>query len=1208
MATTLNSDSSSSDDDYNFWTSSETEEDEETEESADGEVEAETEEDIEVDDESDEDVDVETEEEAEEETDNDILEDETDENEEAEADTEGEEKTNTVAVAWNCSPAKQASLLTTIPAKIIKSARSSRATTATTISENREKVKTPIRDTEVDHNGNSIPKPDDLNTISTTLEAKRKRKKRHRPVTICLTHCRYEIVKSVASSFGLKSVGETENWNIYWTDFSVSLDRAMDLKRFQIVNHFPGMNEICRKDLLARNLNRMKKLFHKDYDIFPRTWSLPADLGDLQMYHATHRNKTYICKPEMGCQGRGIFLVRNIRDLNPFGKIICQMYLQKPFLIDDLKFDLRIYVLMTSCDPLRIYFYNEGLARFATAKYKLPTNHNTENSYMHLTNYAVNKYSRDFVPDDAVNGSKRKYTAVLEWFKERKYDTHAIEAQIEDVIIKTIITAQPILKHNYKTCFPNHDICCACFEILGFDIILDMNLKPYVLEVNHSPSFHTDSQIDKEIKENLLRDTFAIFNLKLLDRRKIQGEDRKRVIQRLVPSDKKDAEVENPNSKTASGRKEKKSKINWEQESVGGYRLIYPSETSSMYDKFFDQNLGSIYQGTAASQARVNQIRNQIEEYNLKKQEEDKKRSVSSGGSVINRVKDLATQSKELLTPEKELKPLTSKWPLHTNRNGDSFKVHHIIAEEELDRLKGLMQRGIMIRSMGVEVHVYKLLSDMGCIKPKDEKLFRRLHGFTNHFKTKSQTEIRISVRPPTPNKPAMGPVPTPEQTSGMQSQVTSQSQSPRTTVTTSSANSSVEEPLSYPMREDGKKSVLDSYNISLHYTSSDINGNHGASTYRYNPYGPRAGNIFPDSKYGGPAIKNLSLGGSDPSYNSFSSSQMKVSQHRPQLNLQQYTSTQSHSPVPKRVNSEMHRSSFGQRRAQFTTECYNSGYAINVATNRVMPSVVASDANSGDRFNTFGSGDQLEAKRLGLNFARQCGLQQRLPSNTPTQWSAERGYFCPNNNTPAAFQNNNSISSLRTQYLASEAKQNLNNAYGDDEFSHYTKRSPRDNIQSGRLSGRNNGEKRASVPGIEDAGIVLPRKNKSKRSSAIQSQRAPRTPISSDLQGPMRVTQMFFDSKGLAQPRKPISRGDPVYSKSARASYNLLSAEIIPGRNLKAEIQTAKSSIPLIMPHTGRRIIAPRSEKIIYTNSTEDNLRLLQKGHSIIPSPKVGN
>jgi tubulin polyglutamylase TTLL6/13 len=52
-----------------------------------------------------------------------------------------------------------------------------------------------------------------------------------------------------------------------------------------------------------------------------------------------------------------------------------------------------------------------------------------------------------------------------------------------------------------------------CFEVLGFDVILDHKLKPYILEVNHAASFATDSPLDKKIKLDLMRDTFKILNL-----------------------------------------------------------------------------------------------------------------------------------------------------------------------------------------------------------------------------------------------------------------------------------------------------------------------------------------------------------------------------------------------------------------------------------------------------------------------------------------------------------------------------------------------------------------------------------------------------------------------------------------------------------------------------------------------------------------------
>lgn len=80
----------------------------------------------------------------------------------------------------------------------------------------------------------------------------------------------------------------------------------------------------------------------------------------------------------------------------------------------------------------------------------------------------------------------RKLSTFNMYMENRGYNTEQIWRDIEDVIIKTIISAHPIIKHNYHTCFPNHTLNSACFEILGFDILLDHKLKPWLLEVEGS--------------------------------------------------------------------------------------------------------------------------------------------------------------------------------------------------------------------------------------------------------------------------------------------------------------------------------------------------------------------------------------------------------------------------------------------------------------------------------------------------------------------------------------------------------------------------------------------------------------------------------------------------------------------------------------------------------------------------------------------------
>jgi tubulin polyglutamylase TTLL6/13 len=97
---------------------------------------------------------------------------------------------------------------------------------------------------------------------------------------------------------------------------------------------------------------------------------------------------------------------------------VVQRYMHKPYLIDGLKFDMRIYVFVYGVDPLRVYVFREGLARFATQEYTCPGRGNMDNLFMHLTNYAINRNADNFEANDGAEGEadtghKRTVTAVL---------------------------------------------------------------------------------------------------------------------------------------------------------------------------------------------------------------------------------------------------------------------------------------------------------------------------------------------------------------------------------------------------------------------------------------------------------------------------------------------------------------------------------------------------------------------------------------------------------------------------------------------------------------------------------------------------------------------------------------------------------------------------------------------------------------------------
>jgi len=118
--------------------------------------------------------------------------------------------------------------------------------------------------------------------------------------------------------------------------------------------------------------------------------------------------------------------------------------------------------------------------------------------------------------------------------------------RIKDVIIKTLISVEPHIVNTQCRSTKHRNVC---FEVYGFDILLDSKLKPWLLEVNISPSLSSSSPLDKKIKTMLICDTLNLVGVTTYDRKKNQKDQETAVRNRLLGINDKPATFDANGSK-----------------------------------------------------------------------------------------------------------------------------------------------------------------------------------------------------------------------------------------------------------------------------------------------------------------------------------------------------------------------------------------------------------------------------------------------------------------------------------------------------------------------------------------------------------------------------------------------------------------------------------------------------------------------------------
>ncbi|XP_078482284.1 tubulin polyglutamylase TTLL5 isoform X2 [Ciona intestinalis] len=327
-----------------------------------------------------------------------------------------------------------------------------------------------------------------------------------------------KLVRSVLSAYGFHEVHpNSADFNLMWTGAHLKPFSLRSLQDFQKVNHFPRSYEITRKDRLYKNIERMAhtKGF-KHFDFIPQSYLMPSEYQEFCSTYMKEKG-SWIVKPIASSRGRGIYLINNPNQVPLEDNIMVCKYVSNPLLIDGFKFDVRVYVAITSYDPLLIYMFEEGLTRFATVKYE-KTNRHLKNQMMHLTNYSINKKSHDYVrcedPEVEDYGNKWSMSAMLRYLKQEGIDTSLLMMRIEAVIIKSILAAELPIATACRMFVPHRE---NCIELYGFDILIDENLKPWILEGNLSPSLACDAPLDLKIKSSMVADFFSLAGFLCVD-------------------------------------------------------------------------------------------------------------------------------------------------------------------------------------------------------------------------------------------------------------------------------------------------------------------------------------------------------------------------------------------------------------------------------------------------------------------------------------------------------------------------------------------------------------------------------------------------------------------------------------------------------------------------------------------------------------------
>jgi len=310
-------------------------------------------------------------------------------------------------------------------------------------------------------------------------------------------------IESALVALSMKRTCNPDRFFVKWVECQSAINYSLFVPGTQLVNHIENIYHLTRKDCLMQTLKeyessmRSRGQVWKFSDVCMDTYLL-----DTPEHLATFRTvfkpgELWICKPYGRNQGKGIFLLNNLNQLpssssassskrkTTTSKRLIQKYIVDPLLVRGRKFDIRAYMLIASSDPF-IVFYQHGYARLACVPYRT----DILDTHVHLTNQYVQKKHHLYAErKEETVLSFRQLNDYINTLKEEKY-------LVNDWLYNWFVPSiKDIMKHTFKDV--RHKLLpkVGVFELLGFDFMIDSEMKPWLIEVNINPALHTNNSV-----------------------------------------------------------------------------------------------------------------------------------------------------------------------------------------------------------------------------------------------------------------------------------------------------------------------------------------------------------------------------------------------------------------------------------------------------------------------------------------------------------------------------------------------------------------------------------------------------------------------------------------------------------------------------------------------------------------------------------------